>query len=582
MRAILAICAVLVLSGAGYMLIFATGERRVEADFTLISGPLRTLDPQRTSMLRDFRVIMCLFDPLTKVSPETGEPEPATAERWQVSDDGRTWTFHLREDARWSNGDPVRAGEFIVGWRRAMMPDFAAYYRKMFDYIEGAEAWFELRNEELAEYAARPAAQRSYEAADELWQRHLEAFEQMVGVHAPDDRTLIVELKRPVPYFLELTAFMTFAPLHEPSVTAAMTGPDARSGMLSMRGDWLNPGRLISNGPYKLVQHRPQRQLLLEANEYYWNRAAMNNNSIGIRILEGNAALRSYESGHYDWWPDVPTTHVIAGDLYRQMREGDRRDVHAYSQAATFYAVFNSAQPPPGGDNPFADERLRRAFAKTLDVEGIIDDIMRKDERRTYSLVPPGMVPGYDPPQDVAPRFDPEAARRIIDELGDEVPEVTILYRTEIGQRALAERVARDWREHLGARVTIEGVTHSVFVDRLKEGEFMFTFANWFGDYRDPTSWLNMYRSGDGNNHAKWSNPDYDQILEDAAQMTDPEARLSVLEDAERLLLREVPILPMFLWKSIELYDPSRVRHKPDDVWSRPRLEFVEVRRPQR
>ncbi len=582
MRAVILLCAVLLIAGAGYMLIFATADRRIQAEFTFISGPLRTLDPQRTSMLRDFRIIDVLYDRLTRLSHETGEPVPAMAERWQISEDGRTYTFHLREDARWSNGDPVRAEEFILGWRRAMMPDFAAYYRTMFDYIEGAEDWFTLRNEDLQAYADRPAAQRSEQAAKQLLETHLEAFEREVGLEAPDDHTLIITLEKPVPYFLDLTAFMTFSPQHAPSMAEAMLDPDEDTGMVRMRGDWLAPDKLITNGPYFLAEHRPNRHLLLEASEHYYDREAMTSASIGVRILETGPALRSYEGGHYDWWPDVPTAHVIAGDLYQQKQDGDRDDVHVFDEAATSYAVFNVQDEYRGEANPFADRHIRRAFAKAIDVDQIIADIMRKQERKSHSLVPPGMIPGYEPPQDVAPRFAPEAAARMLEAYDGEVPSVTILYRTGTGQNAMAERVARQWRDHLEADVTIEGVPHDVFVERLKEGRFMFTFANWFADYRDPTSWLNMYRSGDGNNHAKWANDDYDRILAEAAEITDPERRMSMLEDAERLLLREAPIVPMFIWRSIELYDPQRVRNLDRTPWTWPRLDRVEVTRPER
>ncbi len=233
------------------------------------------LDPQKMSWLHDIRVARCLYEPLVKHNANDLSIEPGVAESWTISDDKLTYTFKLRADARWSNGDPVVAGDFIYAWRRAMLYDMAADYTELFYCIEGAAEFFKWRQAQLAAFV-----KGSNETAERLWQKTIEHFNKTVGVVAPDQRTLVVTLTKPTAYFLELCAFATFVPNHTKSVKA-ITSINATSGMLKVDVRyWSDPARLVCNGPYVLKRRRFKRDLLMVANDRFWDRKSMRNESI--------------------------------------------------------------------------------------------------------------------------------------------------------------------------------------------------------------------------------------------------------------------------------------------------------------
>jgi len=231
---------------------------------------------------------------------------PATARKWRISDDQLTYTFHIRPDAHWSNGDTVTAGDFIYAWRRALMPDFAADYTQLLWCIDGAQAFFKWRQQQIDSYGA-DGASRGTSAAKRLVDQAMRRFDQTVAVHAVDDRTLIVTLARPTPYFLQLCAFTTFAPVHARSVQEQVS-INVDTGMLVQDPYWTRADRLICNGAYVLKRRRFKRDLLMVANDHYWNRAAVGNRSILERIVnDPQMQLLLYEAGEVDWLPSIPT-----------------------------------------------------------------------------------------------------------------------------------------------------------------------------------------------------------------------------------------------------------------------------------
>ncbi|MCC5829486.1 MAG: peptide ABC transporter substrate-binding protein [Phycisphaeraceae bacterium] len=547
-----------------------------QGQIRMITSPLRTLDPQVTSLLRDIRIIDGLFEPLMRHRVPDMTLEPGTARGYERSDDGRVYTFFIREDARWNNGDPVVAEDFITAWRRALLPEMSAYYSSLFFAIEGAESFFNLRSGELEEYSRLPSDQRTAEAARAMFDRHMEYFAENVGLNAIDERTLEIRLVEPLAYFLELTAFATFGPNHTGYIQTNMTEPSAETGTISMRSGWLRGGRLISNGPYQLDRHRSDRDVVITPNPHYWGRDMVANEGFRFLIVaDESAAFRMYESGRADWWPDVPTLSPLAGDLHQQMKSGTRTDVHAYDNFGTFFLMFNSQDEYDGEANPLGDRELRRALSMAIDREGIVNEIARKGEQVVFALVPPGAVPDYDPPQEAGITFDPEEARRIIEQIGPPARRLTLLYRADSGARPLVERLIRDWRTHLNIDVEMEGTTNAIFFDRVKRVDHSIALGNWFGDYQDPTTWLHMWRTGDSNNMAGFSNEEYDSILREAGGIVDPARRLARLREAEELLLQEQPIAPMFQWVSIELYDPNRLTDINENPWLKRRLDLI-------
>ncbi len=233
----------------------------------------KSLDPQKISWLMDWRIAGCLYEALLVYDPKDLAIQPGVAESWTVSDDGLTYTFKIRSNARWSNGDPITAEDFVYAWRRALLPDMSADYTMLLYHIKGAEDFFRWRADQLAAYDKDPAGQ----SPQQLWEQARQRFAETVGVKAADEHTLIVTLHRPTPYFLELCAFVTFIPNHRATLDA-ITTINAKTGMLEVDPKyWSDPVRLVSNGAYVLQRHRFKQDLLLVTNDQYWNRDAMRN-----------------------------------------------------------------------------------------------------------------------------------------------------------------------------------------------------------------------------------------------------------------------------------------------------------------
>ncbi|MEO0514597.1 MAG: peptide ABC transporter substrate-binding protein [Planctomycetota bacterium] len=545
------------------------------SELRFISGaPIDTLDPQGTSWLVDFRVIEGLFEPLLRVNPETLELEPAAAEAMpDVSADGLAYTFRLRHDAKWSNGQPVRASDYVYGWSRALLPDLAADYAGLFFCIDGAEDYFNWRSEQLAGFAG------SDRSAQDLWQDAQRRFAQTVGLEVIDERTIRVRLREPTAYFNELVAFAAFMPIHENSAMLFMD-LDTDTGLWTMRSAYFSdPANLVSNGPYRLTEWTFKRRMILDQNPHYWNKDAMGNTRVVMEVNsdEGNALL-NYAQGQYDWFPNLSTSSAQAPDLVNSQRD----DVHVGPAAGTVFYLFNCRPTLDNGQpNPMADARVRQAFAMAVDRDLIVTSITRLNEPTATTMTPVGAIPGYDPPTDTAPAFNPSAARKLLAEAGypdgQGLTGLSILYNTEAPHEKLAAALAKMWQTHLGVTVQLEGVEKSRFRQRRKNGGFTISRGGWYGDYRDPTTFLDLFRSNDGNNDAAYQNPAYDQLLRDAAAEVEPAARFALLRDAEAVMLADAPIVPLHQPINLELFDPAKVTNLYPNAWNYRRLDAIAV-----
>ena len=291
------------------------------ADLVFInSSDVNTLDPQRMSWMHDLRTARLLFQPLVQndVLSDDFDIIPGVAESWEISDDARTYTFHLRHDAKWSNGEPVTAEDFRYSWRRAMLPDLVSDYVAMFMNIDGATEFYDWRLAQLDAFSDRDFANASerQQAAYDLWDETHAQFDALVGMQAPDPQTLVVRLSKPVPYFLDICAFGVFAPVYEPLV-AQYERPDPQTGRLIRRPGWTQGGVLISNGPFILTRWRMKRDMRLEKNPYFWDRDNIAIDSIDIpSINDPNAGVLAYQTGAVDWIADV--TAPYRGEMVAQ------------------------------------------------------------------------------------------------------------------------------------------------------------------------------------------------------------------------------------------------------------------------
>ncbi|MBM4107299.1 MAG: peptide ABC transporter substrate-binding protein [Phycisphaerae bacterium] len=643
------------------------------ADFTFINrGDVTTLDIQTQSWMQDLRVTRILFEGLIGNDVHTWEfaTEPRVAERWEVSADGRTYTFHLRESARWSNGEPVVASDFIYSWRRALLPELAADYAAFFHLIRGGKAFYDWRAGALATFAplrssalgsradegnwaalardlasALDAALRdSKRAAEEgtpvepvdlgfladlararggptlptraglaalLWRETERRFVEMVGLSAPDGATLVVELERPTPYFLSLCAFPVFYPVYPPLVRS-YERVDATTAALKTEADWTKPPRLVSNGPFELVTWRFKRDMRFEVNPHYWNRERLAIRSIAIPSIEdANAVVLAYRTGRIDWVSDV--TAEYRAEILREKREYygqpdiwpryqsllergvdqfeidrqlptdplKRNHIHACPAFGTYFYNFNCRpRLADGRPNPFADALVRRAFAMAVDKSIVTDQIRRTGEPVARTLIPVGSLSGYSSPEGLP--FDPEGARALLARAGHPggrgLPTIEILFNKDAGHDLIAQSIGKQWQQHLGVAVLLSQKEIKVFRDDLKKANYMVSRAGWFGDYGDPTTFLGLNRTGDGNNDRKYSSAAYDALLDRARDEPDRARRLEILSEAERLIVEEdLPLLPIFHYVQIYLFDPHRLTGISAHPRSEQSLQWVDI-----
>jgi oligopeptide transport system substrate-binding protein len=585
------------------------------ADLVLIDrGDVHTLDPQRMSYQHELRRARVLYETLINLRASDCALEPGVAERWEISPDGRTYTFHLRENARWSNGDPVTSEDFRYSWRRAILPDSAADYSGLFLAIEGAQEFFDARTAMTAEFAATHANAPSAAEAEALWKRTVELFDATVALRAPDPRTLVVKLKAPLVYFLDLCAFPCFAPVH-PATVESCVSIDPSTGRLIQRHDWTKPGRIVVNGAYVPTVWRYKRDMRLEQNPYYWNKDAVVARTIECRTVENpNTGVLSFQSGAADWLTDLGPDYRVdmlaerraylarhkaaidAGLARGEMLDdivatlpppgaGERRDVRGFSAFGTDFFSFNCRPSLPGERlNPFHDARVRRAFALAIDKQALIDRVTRLNERVASTLVPHGSIPGYPVVHGLG--YDPERAREELkaagweDRDGDGVvenadgvrfPTVDILYSSSNPRYQNLSLAMRDmWKRELRVAAETRGKDTKLYRNDLQKGNFMIARGGWYGDYGDPTTWLDLQQSTNGNNDRGYRNPEYDRRLAEASVQEDPERRLAMLAEVERwLFTEEVPLLPLCNYVTVYMYDASAI----DGITEHPRLE---------
>ena len=573
------IAALIILMFAVPILIGGLGDPQPDADFVFVSTEEHNnRDPQRMTYLHDIRLTHALLETLVILDFDDMNTYPGVAESWNISEDGKTYTFHLRKNAKWSNGDPVTAHDFIYSWRRAMLPDTAAGYGHFMFFIKGAQDFFTWRAKQLDDYIAEFAnGGGSEEIARERWALAEEKFKEIVGLSAPDDYTLVLELNRRTEYFLDMLAFATYMPVHAKSVEAAVVYNVDTGSRLDDPTYWNDPDRFITNGPYVLKDRKYRRYNYLVANEHYWDRASMKNSSVLEAIISNEQSqLLAYDSKQLDYLPNL--TPAVAFDLIQE----DRDDVHVIPMAGTYFYNFNCLPTlNDGTPNPLADWRVRRALALSIDREKIVKYVTRLGEPPAYSYVPPTAMNFYDSPVEHGAKFDPEAARALLAEAGyddgSKIKGLSILYNTNGGHEDTAQAIKSMWEEHLGVVVTLDGVESKISSDRGRSQDYTIRRAGWYGDYADPTTWLDIRRSDDENNTTKWQNEKYDRLLDQAGNESDPDKRISLLKEAESILLKESPMALIYHQVSVQMYDPNRVKGLKVNGWNRVRFEHISV-----
>jgi oligopeptide transport system substrate-binding protein len=471
------------------------------------------LDPHLLQFQSHFNVFMALNEGLVGYDPQDLHPVPGVAERWEISPDGLTYTFHLRANAKWSNGDPFTAHDFVFSAQRILGPKLGSPFRYYYDDVRGAK-----------EYSASNAPDFS-----------------RVGIRALDDRTLVIELVHPAPYFLFLLGNWAWYPLHRATL-------EKYGGVDRPYADWSRPGRLVGNGPFVLSEWKQGQVIVVKRNPLYWDAARVRLNEIRFYPIENaDTEERAFRSGQ------LHVTENVPGSKLRDYAKQQPSPLVVAPTFATYAYVFNVTRPP------FADPAVRRAFSLALDRQSIVVSQSASGVSPAKSFVPP--VGDYTSADAPSLRFNPAEARRLLAAAGfpegHGFPAVELVTNTSQLHREIAEIVQQQWSKNLGVQVNISLRESKVFFQERIRKEYALARSSWFGDYPDPFAFLTPYLSDNGQNTTGYANPEYDALALSAAKTLDAAQRRARYREAEALLLRDLPVLPLFHETSRHLVDRS-------------------------
>jgi oligopeptide transport system substrate-binding protein len=473
----------------------------------------RTLDPQEAQGVTEHHIIMAMIEGLVAPSiDDQSKVVPGMADRWEHNEDYSVWTFHIGEDRKWSNGDPVTAQDFVFSYKRMLTSSFGAQYSENLFILKGAEDYYRGK---------------------------ITDFDQ-VGVKALDPHTLRIELVGPTPYLLSLVQHDSWLPVN-PKAILSFGNIDTRDSK------WTRAENYIANGPFKMKSWRPNDVIEVVRNPLYWDAANVKLNGINFFSIENlNTAERAFQAGQLHKTDQVPLDKV---PYYRRTRpELIRIDPY---EGVYFYRI-NIARKPL--DNP----KVRLALNLAVDRDAIVKNILREDQKPATGYTPPGMG-DYQPLDKM--QYDPERARQLLAEAGypngKGFPKFTIHFNTLESHRAIAEAIQQMWKEELNIDVGLENQEWKVYLDTQNNKNYDISRSAWIGDFMDPVTFLSMWTTGNGNNNTNWGNPKFDAFIEQAARTGDPKARLEILRQAEDLFLSKAPIVLVYWYTNAYLLQPS-------------------------
>ncbi len=463
-----------------------------------------SLDPALAQGTHESWIIDHAFEGLMKKDKD-GELVGGMAKDFTLADDGVTYTFNLRDDIKWSNGEPVTAHDFEFSWKRVLDVDLGSTYAYQMYYLKNGEAY-----------------NTGNASVDD------------VGVKALDDLTLEVVLEEPAPYFIELTAFYTFFPVSKAVVEA--------------NAEWANsPETYVSNGAFKLTEWNHKANVVVMKNENYYNAAEVKLDGIDFAILEDeNTAWQKYQANEFDFLYPLPQT--VVADLQAK----NDPELVIGDDLAVYYYNFNTEV------KPFNNPKVRKALSMAIDRQTITDKVAQGGQTPAYGIVPPGIPDenGDDFQEKQGAYFteDVEAAKALLAEgLAEEGMTTadikpTILYNTLEAHKKVAQVIQEMWRNNLDIEVQLENVEFQVKLDREKAGDFEISRAGWVGDYVDPMTFVDLFVTDGPYNDSGYSNPEYDKLVNTAKATADQNVRFDAMRQAEALFMDELAVMPIYFY----------------------------------
>ena len=473
----------------------------------------QAIDPHITSGVPEHRIIQSIFEGLVTKNPYSLEIEAGVAQSWEISEDGRLYTFHINEEARWSNGDPITAEDFRWSWQRALDPALGNQYNYMYFPIVNAE---EFATGRIADF-------------DE------------VGVTVIDEHTLEVALRAPTSYFLQTLDHQSMFPVHRATLEAHGSPSDRLS-------QWARPGNIVSNGAFELTEWRINSHLRVEKSENYWDADNVSLNAIVFYPTENiMTEERMFRDGQLHMTNEVPLDKIPE----YQAQQPELIQVAPY--LGTYYYLINTEKAP------FDDVRVRQALAMAVDRELLVETVLNGLVEPAYAIVPPDTL-GYYPPQTF--EYDADRARELLAEAGypdgEGFPSFDILYNTHEEHQKIAVAIQQMWRRELGIGASILNQEWKVYLDTQENMDYDISRRGWIGDYVDPYTFLDMFITNGGNNMTGYADPRYDElILQQAPRELDQERRYEMYLEAETMLMESMPIIPLYTYQSKHLKHPS-------------------------
>lgn len=483
-------------TGMGY-----AGEKNMV--YNLAIEP-RTIDPVLNNAVDGSIVIFNIFEGLVRIGLDDA-PEPGHAESWTVSDDGMTWTFKLREGLKWSDGVPMTVEDFRYGFLRLLDPENASPYAHYGFFIKNGEAFFNGK-----------------------------AKAEEVGLKAIDDRTFQIQLEYPFPLVLDYLSYHIFYPARRDIVEK------------DPRGWTSSPATIVNNGPFMLTDWKHNSELTITKNPHYWDADNVKIDNVRmVMIVDANTALAAFKAGKIDFMRNPPSPM-----LPQLLKSGEAK---VAPTLGTSFSVFNVTKPP------FDDPRVRKAFALAVDRQILVDKVTMGGQKPALAFIPYG-IPGSTKEKDfraegqdfLPAKADVEAARKLLAEAGypdgKGFPKINYTYNSNLLNKAIAEALQAMWKQNLGIEVELLNQEWKVFIDTRIQKNFDIARHAYLVDFFDAGSLLELWMTGVPENVAGYSNAEYDRLIKASTQEMDHAKRIGYFHDAERILMTDLPVLPLYYY----------------------------------
>ena len=498
-------------------------------------GEPQDLDPQVVQGIPELHLIQALYDSLIDVDPKDLHLIPGLAKSWEISPDHLVYTFHLRENIKWSDGTPITADEYIMSWKRIISPKFASEYAYLiYNYVKGAKDYYLGKTTDFSQ----------------------------VGLKALDPQTLQITLAGPTPFLLKLIA-NHYAWHAVPIKTILKYGPlDEKSTA------WTRPGNFVSDGPFMLKEWVPQQRIVVVRNPNYWDAANVKLDEIQFFPIDDiPAEERMFRSGQLDITQDVPNSKR---DLYRKEHPDE---IHIDPWLGIYYYRCNVTVPP------LNDKRVRKALAIAINREELIKDVTRGGEAPAYAMSFPNDA-GYTSKAQITGTL--EDARRLLAEAGYPggrgMPTIQLIYNTNDNHKAVGEAIQEMWRRDLGVNIELQNQEWKVYLENQHTQNFQMERSGWIADYEDPNVFLEIWETGNGNNDTLWSSPEYDRLLHASLLAKDDVERYAIYQKMDAILVDECPVIPIYYYTRIYLLNPKVKGFYPNTLDTHP-MKYVDIER---